>query len=55
MATMNIALPDELQQFVDPQVAEHAYGSGSGYLRELIRKQRDIEQLRGVLLDGANS
>ncbi|KOR48002.1 CopG family transcriptional regulator [Xanthomonas oryzae] len=55
MATMNIALPDELQQFVDPQVAEHAYGPSSGYLRELIRKQRDIEQLRGVLLDGANS
>ncbi|AAM36012.1 conserved hypothetical protein [Xanthomonas citri pv. citri str. 306] len=55
MATMNISLPDELKQFVDQQVAEHAYGSSSEYLRELIRKQRDIEQLRGVLLGGANS
>ncbi|AEQ95377.1 hypothetical protein XOC_1189 [Xanthomonas oryzae pv. oryzicola BLS256] len=55
MATMNIALPDELQQCVDPQVAEHAYVPGSGYVRALMRTQRDIEQLRGVLLDGANS
>ena len=42
MATMNISLPDELKQFVDAQVAEHAYGSASEYLRELIRKQRDV-------------
>jgi antitoxin ParD1/3/4 len=55
MATMNISLPDELKQFVDQQVAEHAYGSSSEYLRELIRKQRDVEKLRGLLLDGANS
>ncbi|MCC4598158.1 type II toxin-antitoxin system ParD family antitoxin [Xanthomonas campestris pv. phormiicola] len=55
MATMNISLPDELKQFVDQQVAKHAYGSSSEYLRELIRKQRDVETLRGLLLDGANS
>lgn len=55
MATMNISLPDELKQFVDAQVAEHAYGSASEYLRELIRKQRDVEKLRGMLLEGANS
>ncbi|KLD78617.1 type II toxin-antitoxin system ParD family antitoxin [Xanthomonas hyacinthi] len=55
MATMNISLPDELKQFVDQQVAEHAYGSSSEYMRELIRKHRDVETLRGVLLDGAGS
>lgn len=55
MATMNISLPDDLKAFVDAQVAEHAYGSSSEYLRELIRKQRDIEKLRGMLLEGANS
>ncbi|MEB1529779.1 type II toxin-antitoxin system ParD family antitoxin [Xanthomonas sp. WHRI 7945] len=55
MATMNISLPDELKQFVDQQVAEHAYGSSSEYLRELIRRQRDAENLRGLLLEGANS
>lgn len=31
MATMNISLPDELKQFVDQQMAEHAYGSSSEY------------------------
>ncbi len=55
MATMNISLPDELKQFVDQQVAAGAYGSSSEYLRELIRKQRDVEKLRQMLLDGANS
>ena len=55
MATMNISLPDELKQFIDEQVAEHAYGSSSEYLRELIRKQRDVEKLRAMLMEGANS
>lgn len=55
MVTMNISLPDDLKSFIDAQVAEHAYGSTSEYLRDLIRKQRDIEKLRGMLLDGFNS
>ena len=55
MATMNISLSDDLKQFVDQQVAEHAYTSTSEYLRELIRKQRDVARLRGMLLDGFNS
>ncbi|MCH9826807.1 MAG: type II toxin-antitoxin system ParD family antitoxin [Gammaproteobacteria bacterium] len=55
MATMNISLPDELKTFVDAQVTEHGYGSTSEYLRDLIRKQRDIEKLRNLLLEGANS
>ncbi len=55
MATMNISLPDELKQFVDEQVAAQAYGSSSEYLRELIRKQRDVEKLRGMLLEGFDS
>ena len=55
MATMNISLPDDLKAFVDAQVVEHAYGSSSEYLRELIRKQRDVEKLRGLLMDGLNS
>lgn len=55
MATMNISLPDELKSFIDAQVAEHGYSSTSEYLRDLIRKQRDIEQLRQMLLEGANS
>lgn len=55
MVTMNISLPEDLKSFIDEQVAVHAYGSTSEYLRELIRKQRDIEKLRSMLLDGFNS
>ena len=55
MATMNISLTDDLKQFVDEQVAEHAYASTSEYLRDLIRKQRDVAKLRGMLLEGFNS
>lgn len=55
MSTMNISLPDELKTFVDQQVAARGYGSSSEYVRDLIRKDGDREQLRGLLLDGARS
>ena len=55
MSTMNISLPDALKTFVDQQVATRGYGSSSEYVRDLIRKDGDREQLRGLLLDGARS
>jgi antitoxin ParD1/3/4 len=55
MTTMNISLPEALKAFVDEQVAAHAYGSASEYVRELIRKERDREQLRALLLEGLES
>jgi antitoxin ParD1/3/4 len=53
MSTMNISLPDSLKAFVDEQVSQRGYGTSSEYLRELIRKDQDREQLRGLLTDGA--
>lgn len=53
--TMNISLPDTLKSFVDEQVKERGFGSSSEYIRELIRKERDIAELRAKLLEGANS
>lgn len=55
MATMNISLTDELKQFVDEQVAAKSYTSTSEYLRELIRRQRDVEQFRKLIDEGINS
>jgi antitoxin ParD1/3/4 len=55
MATMNISLPDTLRDFVEEQVADKGYGTSSEYVRELIRKDRHRQQLRGLLLDGASS
>ncbi len=55
MSTMNISLPDSLKEFVDNQVGSLGYGSSSEYMRELIRKDRDRQQLRGLLFEGAAS
>ena len=55
MSTMNISLPASLKAYVDERVAGGDYGTGSEYIRELIRRDRDREHLRGLLLDGAAS
>lgn len=55
MSTMNVSLPAELKAFVDERVDRAGYGSTSEYVRDLIRRDRDREQLRALLLDGAAS
>lgn len=55
MSTMNISLPESLKSFVDDQVRQRGYGTSSEYVRELIRKDQDRAQLRGLLLAGAAS
>jgi antitoxin ParD1/3/4 len=55
MSTMNISLPEALKDFVDEQVSQRGYGTSSEYVRELIRKDQDRLQLRGLLLVGAAS
>ena len=52
---MNISLPDSLKSFVDEQVDARGYGTSSEYVRELIRRDRDRQQLRGLALAGAAS
>lgn len=55
MTTMNISLPETLKSFVDGQVVERGYGTSSEYVRDLIRKDQDRQNLRGLLLAGAAS
>ena len=55
VTTMNISLPAALKDFVDEQVAQRGYGTGSEYMRELIRKDQDRLRLRDLLLAGAGS
>ncbi len=55
MSTMNISLPDALKSFVDEHVNQGGYGTSSEYVRELIRKDQERLQLRGMLLAGASS
>ncbi len=52
---MNISLPVSLKSFVDEQVTQRGYGSSSEYVRALIRKDRDRQHLRALLLAGAAS
>ena len=55
MSNMNISLPDGLKEFVDSQVGSRVFGTSSEYVREVIRKDRDRQQLLGLLLAGAQS
>ncbi|MBK6999065.1 MAG: type II toxin-antitoxin system ParD family antitoxin [Rhodoferax sp.] len=55
MSTMNISLPDTLKSFVDEQVAQRGYGTSSEYVRDLIRRDADLLQMRSLLLKGAAS
>ena len=55
MSTMNISLPESLRDFVDEQVSQHGYSTSSGYVRELIRKDKGRLHLRGLLLSGVAS
>ena len=55
MTTMNISLSDALKSFVDDQVGTRGYSSSSEFVRELIRKERDRQHLRDLLLEGAAS
>ena len=55
MSTMNISLPEGLKAFVDQQVKAGHYSTSSEYVRELIRKDQERQQLRELLLVGASS
>jgi antitoxin ParD1/3/4 len=53
MTTMNVSLPDELKAFLDNEAARCGYVSTSEFVRHLIRREQDRQQLRSMPLDGA--
>ena len=55
MTTMNISLPDTLKSFVDEQVSLRGFGTSSEYIRELIRHDRERQQLHDLLGAGLAS
>ena len=55
MSTMNISLSESLKSFVEDQVGMSGYSTSSEYVRELIRKDRDRQRLRALILEGAAS
>jgi antitoxin ParD1/3/4 len=58
METMNIALPDELKEYVRERIGKGGYSSVSEYVRELIRNDRREHArrlLEGQVLQGLRS
>ena len=55
MSTIKITLSESLKSFVEDRVRARGYGSASEYVRELIRRERDRQNLRDQLLEGAAS
>lgn len=55
MVPTTVTLPDPLKAYVDDQVVRGGYNSPGEYIRELIRRDRDRQILRGLLLDSLAS
>ena len=55
MTPTTVTLPDALKAHVDDQVARGGYNSPGEYIRDLIRRDRDRQALRGLVLDGLAS
>lgn len=55
MSTKNIPLAETRQTFVDQQVSGRGFGTSSEYVRDLISKDQDRQNLRRLMLDGATS
>lgn len=55
MRTMNLSLPETLRDFVDQQVGSAGCSRSSEYVRELIRRDRERQHLRSLMLDGART
>jgi antitoxin ParD1/3/4 len=55
MTTMNISLPDDMKAFVDQQVKSRGYMSSSEYIRDLVRRAKDIDDFRALIQEGMES
>lgn len=55
MATLRVDLPDDLEAFAEEQAGKQGYNSADAYIRDLIDKARDVENLRALLLEGGAS
>ena len=55
---MSFALPQALRAFIDQRVRSGEYGNTSEYLRELIRRDQELQaakRLRELIEEGLNS
>lgn len=58
MRTMNVSLPEELEQFIEDQARTGGYADASAYLSELVRERRKsmaVDHLRSLIAEGMAS
>jgi antitoxin ParD1/3/4 len=44
MTSLNISLPQQLKAYVEAQVAEGEFGTPSEYMRDLIRRDKELQR-----------
>lgn len=49
MSDMNLSLPDAMRRWIDAQVAIGRYTDPNEYLKELIRRDRELQERREAL------
>jgi antitoxin ParD1/3/4 len=54
-SSMNISLPESLRSYVESRVASGHYSTPSEFVRDLIRRNREQEELEQKLLEGMQS
>lgn len=55
---MSFALPESLREYIDERVSSGGYGNTSEYLRDLIRRDQQIQavrRLQRLIADGIES
>jgi antitoxin ParD1/3/4 len=55
MRTLNISLPASLKDFIEEQVVKRGYGTSSEYIRELVRRDQQRQQLRALMGRGTGT
>lgn len=56
METIDVALPDDLQRFVDAKVASGGYGGASDFICSLIARAKEgHERIEALLVEGLDS
>ncbi len=55
MTTMNISLPDDMKAWIDAQVAARGFMTSSEFIRDLVRREKDIADFRALIQEGLDS
>ena len=56
MATLNVPLPDTMQEWIEQRILSGEYASAADYIRDLIRHDREQQQaIVEALIEGENS